>query len=233
MAAEDSKQEEGSNGTLPNDLYLTGYSRWWISVSAYKDKIIPYSVLCDLIFIYYPVIDSKPLESMAVHSCRGDKQEYLHGFDSLQPKNILAPDAKLFYASEISSKFTKEEPNDWIIFKDDSLEEGKWYPFSLDIQNRDWDYIYANRVKKFSFYIGSSELKKWIKLKPEIMEMDVNEIKIQSFELEYTHNDWINIKKYKLNEFKLELIENAKEPKFIYSKFCLRYFRLHGLYQLQ
>eukprot|EP01084_Bolivina_argentea_P305504 527776_1 len=198
-----------NNNKLPNDCFLMGYSREAISASlTYKDKAVPYSVLCRLIFMYYPVIDSKPLDTISVHSYRGEKKEYLLGFDSGHPKNILISDEEPYYASEISSKFNANKPNDWIIFQNDESKKGQYYPFKLDLQNRD----------------------KWIKLKPNVMEMDIDNVQIQSFELEYEYNDWIIIKNYKLNEFKLELMSNAEEPQFIYSKFCLRYFQLHGLY---
>ena len=94
--------------------------------------------------MYSPVVDCKLLESISVHSYRGDKQEYKHGYNSLHPKNILTPEAELFYASEISSKFNQNEPNDWIIFfQNDDSNKGQYYPFNLKIQNRDWEYIYS------------------------------------------------------------------------------------------
>eukprot|EP01083_Nonionella_stella_P261953 891265_1 len=114
-----------NNNKLPNDCFLMGYSREAISASlTYKDKAVPYSVLCRLIFMYYPVIDSKPLDTISVHSYRGEKKEYLLGFNSGHPKNVLISDEEPYYASEISSKFNANKPNDWIIFQNDESKKG-------------------------------------------------------------------------------------------------------------
>ena len=216
-----------SDFKVPNDFLVTGYSRIAIQNSLCKDNIIPYSVLCQLILIYYPIINVKSFDKICVDSFRGHKRN-LSGFDSLHPDNILINNSTI-YASEISSRFNQGE-NDWIIFKNNTDKNDNiiYYPFKLVVRNRRY---FQNRVKSFSFYIGNVEKNKWINLKPNVMTMNVNNHINQYFDLEYEYQDWSLIKKYRLNEYKLELIGNAASPPATHSKFALEYFEIQGVIQ--